>query len=62
MSVFQAEMLAINECAEINLRKNINKRNIHIYSDSKSALQALKSNMISSKSVNTTVENLKKTL
>jgi ribonuclease HI len=59
MSVFQAELLAINECAEINLRKNTNKRNIHIYSDSKSALQSLNSNIISSKTVNTTVKNLK---
>ena len=57
-SIFQAEVMAINEVASRSLKKGIVCKRIHIYSDSKTALQALDSTKIKSKIVHETVQKL----
>ena len=59
-SIFQAEIMAINEVASQNLKKGIRLKRINIYSDSKAALQALDSAEIDSKIVFETVQKLNK--
>ena len=59
-SIFQAEVMAINEVASQSLSEGINLKRIHIYSDSKAALQALDNPEINSKIVLETVQNLNK--
>lgn len=50
-TVFQAEIFAILECADICLKRRYKNANICICSDSKAALNALKSNVYTSKLV-----------
>lgn len=50
-SIFQAELLAIIECVEANLRKNYTNHTIYINVDSQAALLALRSNVVTSKLV-----------
>ncbi|XP_063382184.1 uncharacterized protein LOC134668672 [Cydia fagiglandana] len=42
-SIFQAEVFAINKCAEINLDRNLRHQHIYINSDSQATLLALES-------------------
>ncbi|XP_028174320.1 uncharacterized protein LOC114362934 [Ostrinia furnacalis] len=57
-SIFQAEVYAIIECAEANLRKNYANHIIYINSDSQAALLALNSNLITSKLVENCMSRL----
>lgn len=57
-SIFQAEVYAILECAEINLNKPYSNQCIYIHSDSKAALLALNSDIIKSKLVQNCVDTL----
>ena len=57
-SIFQAEVYAIIECVDINLRKNYANHRIYIHSDSQAALMALASNTINSKLVQNCVSLL----
>ena len=52
--------MAINEVASSNLKKGIKLKRIHIYSDSKAALQVLDNAEINSKIVYETVQSLNK--
>ena len=56
--MFVAEVQAINCCATLNLDQNIRNRTIYINSDSKSALEALQSSEITSKTVLETIKSL----
>ena len=58
-TVFQAEVTAINKCAEENLRRGYRGKHIEILSDSQAALKALTSNKIKSKLVWNCLNNLK---
>ena len=59
MTVFQAEVLAIKTCAEMNTAKGIKNKTINILSDSESALKAISNPIITSKMVLETVSSLK---
>ena len=52
--------MAINEVAYLNLKKGVSLKRIHIYSDSKAALQALDNVEINSKIVYETAQHLNK--
>ena len=51
LNIFQAEVLAIERCTQINLGRNYRKQIIVIMSDSQAAIKALSSYKISSKMV-----------
>ncbi|XP_063390420.1 uncharacterized protein LOC134676066 [Cydia fagiglandana] len=57
-SIFQAEVFAINKCAEINLDRNLRHQHIYINSDSQAALLALESLESNSKLVQNCKTNL----
>jgi ribonuclease HI len=59
-TVFQAEVKAIQECAQINLKEGVTGKTIIFHSDSKAALMAMLSNEIRSKTVKDCVSDLKK--
>ena len=59
-SIFQAEVMAINEVASESLKKGLRLNRISIYSDSKAALQALDNVEINSRIVYETVQKLNK--
>ena len=48
-NIFQAELLAIERCLDINLKRNYQRCNIAIHSDSQAAIKALSSYVIDSK-------------
>ena len=50
-SVFQAEVHAIERCAQFNLDRKYKSREIAILSDSQAAIKALSSNVIKSRMV-----------
>ncbi|CAK1586566.1 unnamed protein product [Parnassius mnemosyne] len=56
--IFQAEIIAILQCAEINLQKYYVNHIIYINSDSQAALLALRSNLVNSKLVGDCVNSL----
>lgn len=60
MSVFQTEIMAINECAHKNVQNNIENKTIHIFSDSQAALRALDKPTTNSKLVHEASTNLNK--
>ena len=60
MSVFQTEVMAINDCTYKNLSNNVTNRTIYIFSDSQAALKALGKTEINSKLVYETSNNLNK--
>jgi ribonuclease HI len=57
-TIFQAELLAINRCAEISLDRNYKNKNILICSDSQAALKSLISNKINSKTAYNCLGNI----
>jgi ribonuclease HI len=57
-TIYQAELLAINNCAETCLGRHLNSKNIYICSDSQAALKSLQLNKIKSKTVNKCLENI----
>ena len=59
-SIFQAEVMAINEVASESLKKGLRLNRISNYSDSKAALQALDNVEINSRIVYETVQKLNK--
>jgi ribonuclease HI len=59
-TVFQAEVFAIQKCAKYIQSREIKEKQIVIHSDSKSALMAINSNIITSTLVSQTVKELQK--
>jgi ribonuclease HI/Fe2+ transport system protein FeoA len=57
-SIFQAEVFAINKCAEINLDRSLRNQHIYINSDSQAALLALRSPESNSKLVQNCINSL----
>jgi ribonuclease HI len=58
-TIYQAELLAINKCAEICLNEGFRNKDIIICSDSQAALKSLTSNIVKSKTVLNCLENIK---
>ena len=59
-TVYQAELAAINRCAELCIQNNFSNRQIYIASDSQAALKTLSSCRIRSKTATNCLENLAK--
>ena len=57
-SIFQAEILAIERCASINLENGIRNKSINIFTDSQAAIGALKSYTVNHKCVLSCIETL----
>ena len=57
-SVFQGELIAIQQCASINLNKGLKGANINICSDSQAALKALRAFTYESRSVSECLDTL----
>ena len=57
-TVYQAELTAITEAAKHIKSLNIVNTNIHFLTDSISAIQAINSHVVNSKTVNITINSL----
>lgn len=59
-SIFQAEILAIERCASINLNNKTRNKHINIFTDSQAALKALKGYTVNHRCVLSCIETLNK--